>query len=55
MKTKIELKKNDLYVINHIFDIVKSNKGEVLEYSDSHILIEGSEMLLKKSQQIKLF
>ena len=48
MKSKIILKKDDRHTINLIFDLVKSHKGEVLEYSDSHLIVEGGENLIEK-------
>ena len=54
MKSKIILKKDDRHTINLIFDLVKSNKGEVLEYSDSFITIEGDKMLIDKIEKNRL-
>ena len=46
MKQKIYLKHDDPRKINHIFDLVKANKGSVLEYSDKYISFDGDAKLL---------
>ena len=48
MKTKIKLIQDDPRTINIILDLVKTLKGEVLEYSDSHIVIDGENNIREK-------
>lgn len=55
MKTKIILKKEDPRMINLIYDFIKENKGTVIEYSDSMILIEKNEVLTEKIKNHHMF
>ena len=48
MKSKIFLNADDPRKINHIFDLIKSNKGTVIEYSDNYIAFDGDDKLLDR-------
>ena len=55
MKTKIILKTEDSRLVNQIFDFIKSNRGNVIEYNDYLIVIEKNEEIISKIMNNKLF
>jgi len=55
MKKKIILKTEDPRMIIQIFDFIKSNRGNVIEYDDLHIVIEKNDEIINKIMNNKLF
>ena len=53
-KIKMVIGKDAPKIINALFDIIKADGGDVVEYSDSFIVIEGSKETIEKIKDNKL-
>ena len=55
MKNKIILKKEDPRMIALIYDFIRVNKGVIIEYSDSFLIIEKDDILIHLLLKSQLF
>ena len=53
-KIKMVLGKDVPKTINALFDIIKADGGDIVEYSDSYIIIEGNKETFERVRDNKL-
>ena len=53
-KIKMVLGKDAPKTINALFDIIKADGGDIVEYSDSYIIIEGNKETFERVRDNKL-